>query len=69
MLTDETDKCHQADFGIDIKTRSADAEADKNQRPADGHGYADEHDDRVAEAFEQRGQGEENDDQRESERD
>jgi multidrug efflux pump len=69
VLADQTDKRHQADLGIDIKTRSADAETDENQRSADGHGYADENNDRVAETFEQRGQGKKNDDQREGESD
>ena len=68
MLADETDERYQADLGIDVEACPANADADENQRSAEGHGHADEHNYRVAEAFKQCGQGEENDDQREGER-
>ena len=63
MFADETDQGHQAYLGVYIQAGPAHIQADENQGPADGHGHTDQNDKRIAEAFEQRGQGQEDDNQ------
>ena len=67
VLADQAHQRDQPDLGIDVERGAADADADEDQRAGDRHRHRNQNDDRIAEAFEQRGQRQEDDDQREAE--
>ena len=68
VLADQAHQRHQADLGVDVERHAAEAERDEDQRAGDRHRHRNQNDHRIAEALEQGGERQEDDDQREAER-
>jgi len=67
VLADEADERNEAHLRVDVQARAADAEADENQRAADGQGNGHKNDDGIAEAFKLGRQRQKDDDHGEKE--